>query len=479
MAKRLQLAAAEVGVTRADDPSAEQAKLQQLRADLSTDGDVRDALDVWCTARDATPPDLAALADAAGKLKLAADRFQKLLPDALDNDVVAEQRTILGRMIEGILVEVAGEGQQALAGERISRGSSSDVPTYHLTRMTRDSNWSSRLESSGTWRDAGKMVQNAIGKRALDQPVSKAIGKLNMDPVLQRFSDLDAAMKARDRSAGNGDYETRSDVLRAYLGLATELKARLDAVRSRQDELASARNASPGWSETQTISTGDVLAGVARALRDALAADPLLQDPDLAGSARRTAEQIAALASRTSLEALVEEAGDDLRKVWRTAKASELKALKASNADLGDLPGMFDKGLGLARSVVRRDREVLSTNSRAKDPRLRSPSNCTVTGPPSPGSWEAIIGLVEGLISSRATPGRSLVRVAGPVQLTRATPDAWLRSYYRSPARGQQLCQRRGRSYSPRTALTLPALSTLLQTRTWSFMPIWSRSGVL
>jgi hypothetical protein len=89
-----------------------------------------------------------------------------------------------------------------------------------------------------------------------------------------------------------------------------------------------------------------VLAGVARALRAELAADPLLQDPDLARAARTALDAIGKLAVQTSLEGLVDKAGTDLRKIWSRAKTSELDALKAAKVDLGDLPKMFDAGLG-------------------------------------------------------------------------------------------------------------------------------------
>jgi hypothetical protein len=56
--------------------------------------------------------------------------------------------------------------------------------------------------------------------------------------------------------------------------------------------------------------------------------------------------QIGTLAAQTSLETLVDKAGTDLRKVWRNAKTSELKALKAAKVDVGDLPQQFDQGLG-------------------------------------------------------------------------------------------------------------------------------------
>jgi hypothetical protein len=346
MLTRLQLATAEVGVARADDPHEEQPKLDQLRRDLGTDGNLSAALDAWCAARDRTPVDLDALADAAARIKAAVDPLRRLLTvtEIMATGVVDLQRQLLGEALDGIVVEVASEARQALAGERVSRGAASDVATYHLEKMTRDANWASRLEASKTWHDVGRMVRKAIGSATLELPVSKASGKLGLAEVVTRFSTLDRASTARD-SAGTPDYSTRSDVLRAYLGVADGLRAQFATLSQRQAELAG-DSKSRGWDAAQTRRAGDVLAGVARALEAQLAADPLVQDPDLANAARKALGEIGALARKTSLEVLVDNAGTDLRKVWRKAKTSELDALKAAKVDLGDLPTVFEHGLG-------------------------------------------------------------------------------------------------------------------------------------
>jgi hypothetical protein len=356
--KGLQLATADVATRGAADRMAEQTKLNQLRQDLAGDGGVSAALEAWCAARDATPVDLTELADAAGKLKDAVDPLRKLLDVNSNEPTDADyHRMLLGQALDGIVTEVANEGKQALAGERVARGTPSDVPTYHLERMTRDLNWSERLMASKTWADAGSMVTTAIDTkrgRFLDIPVSKASGKLNLQPVTDALAGLDAAVRARDSATPPVDYTTRSEVLRRYLAAADKLQQSLKTLQNRQVELAG-NPKSPGWDIAQTRSAGDALAGMARTLYNSLATDPLVQDPDLAGSTRTGLGQIDVLAQQTSLEGLVDKlaaglrndkTGAVLRKAWSDAKNSELKALKATGADLGDLPKQFDSGLG-------------------------------------------------------------------------------------------------------------------------------------
>lgn len=343
MLKRLQLATADVAANHAKDPTDYAAKLKQLSTDVATDSAVSTALDAWRAARDETPVDLTKLATAAADLKTAVDPLQKLLTVAGVPTDVDQQRQILGEALAGIVTEVASEGQQALAGERVSPGAASDVVTYHLTKTTRDENWASRLQTSSTWQDAGRMTRTAIGAKTLDTIVSKTGGKLDFEPLAGRLTGLDAALKARAKSSGKPDYATRSEVLRGYLGVADVLTTQLKTVRDRLAALA-ANPKSPGWDPVQARNAGDVLAGMAKALHDELATDPLIEDPDLAQAAQKARDQIDALAGQTSLQSLVDKAGNDLRKVWRTAKQAELKALKAAKVDLGNLPTMFESG---------------------------------------------------------------------------------------------------------------------------------------
>jgi hypothetical protein len=349
MIKRIALATAEAAVGQAQDPAKENAKLRQLRQDLGGDGALTKALDAWCAVRDATPIDLTKLAEVAGQLKAAADPLRTRLTTG-DLAGVGKQRGLIDEALGGIVSEVASEGLQALAGKRVARGASSDVPTYHLEKMTRDQNWVARLMNSPSWRNAGEMVNKVltkdVGTNVFSTPIDGRSAKLDLNPLADRLSALDAATKARQSASEPLGYSTRAEVLRRYGAASEALSSQLETLQLRLAAVANKQKPPPGWDAARTQKVADLLAGTARTLYLELAADPLSQDPDLKRGTRTTLQELDTLAGKTSLEARVDKAGSDLRKVWRTAKQSELKALQAAKVPLGDLPSLFDKGLG-------------------------------------------------------------------------------------------------------------------------------------
>lgn len=346
MVKKLQLATAEISAARSKDPS-DQAKLSKLREVLGTDGGVTKALDDWCTARDKAPADRSALATAAADLVDSVDALQKALATDSTSITSVDESQVLSEVLAGIVAEVSSEGLQVLAGERVSRGSASDVVTSQIEGLTRDRVWSTRLETANTWKAAGVMLENAIGDGALQRPVSKGQNgtpdiSLNIAAITSSLQQLDSAWKARE--ADPADYGKRADVLRSYVGLAGDIKTQFDIVSKRQAELSN-QKPTPGWDVAQTLRTKDLLAGMARVARSELSADPLIQDPDLARATRTVLNQVDAIAEQTSLTEQVNKAGSDLTKVWKAARDQQLKALKSTRADLGDLPVMLRTGL--------------------------------------------------------------------------------------------------------------------------------------
>ena len=128
--KRVAFGMADVYAAGAADPTTEQAKLAKLRQHLASDTELNKALDDWCAARDETPVDLKKLADAANRVKSTIDMLQALLTvdGMIGKGTVDAQRAILGEALGGFIAEVTSEGRQVLAGRRINRGTSSDVP---------------------------------------------------------------------------------------------------------------------------------------------------------------------------------------------------------------------------------------------------------------------------------------------------------------------------------------------------------------
>jgi hypothetical protein len=160
-----------------------------------------------------------------------------------------------------------------------------------------------------------------------------------LEELSTRLASLDDALEARDKAPD--DYQARADVLAGYSRLGDKLSDWLEKIR-KQAALSGKREPAPGeWGPTEVRKGGDALAGLARALQAELAADPLLQDPDLASAARSLLTRIAPLASASSLDALAAQAGIDLSKVWSAAKNKEVQALKAVGLDLGDLLNLF------------------------------------------------------------------------------------------------------------------------------------------
>jgi hypothetical protein len=152
--KLMTLGLADLYAAGAADPTAEQAKLAKLRQDLASDTELTKALDDWCAARDETPVDLKKLADAANRVKSTLDPLQALLTvDLPRKGTVDAQRATLGELLGGFIAEVTSEGRQVLAGRRINRGTSSDVSIFHLTKLTRDGTFDTRLGNSSTWAE--------------------------------------------------------------------------------------------------------------------------------------------------------------------------------------------------------------------------------------------------------------------------------------------------------------------------------------
>lgn len=334
--------------------AAERARQTDLVKVLGTDGPAAAALDQWCQLRDAVPVDEAKLSAAIDNLSVAVGQLRSDL--ALGEGVtgVGKVRAGLTEALGGFLSEVTSEAGQVAAGESVPRGKPSDLLTWHLESSTRDRNWRDRLSREASWKDAGDTLTKAIGASSLKKPISKRMGTVDVTTMTQRLSVLDAKLRSRDQatkaavaSGSRVDYQVRNDALQGYLGVADSLNTQLKLLRDGYDALSTPD--AKGWTRAQAQNAVDLVVGMVRSLGDQIAADPLVQDPDLASGTRSLLTRLDLIAGKTSLDQLADKYGTDLRKAWKTAKNIELAALKAADEDaksLKALKGMFDQGLG-------------------------------------------------------------------------------------------------------------------------------------
>jgi len=245
---------------------------------------------------------------------------------------------------EAALAQIADEGKVIAAGQRVARGASGEGLSACLLAQTADNNLRNRLEQRATWSDTTNTVESMIGRGTLDTAITVGVGKVDLVPARARLKQLDVRLKARDASPT--DYQARSDALQAYLGAIDVYASNLAVVRRGAAEIASGKKG--GWSADKAREATDLVSGMLRHLQAELAADPLIEDPDLASAARKAITDIDALTGPSSLDVTADGLGKDLRKAWKTAKASELKALKKAGVDTSMLSKVFDSGLGPA-----------------------------------------------------------------------------------------------------------------------------------
>ena len=322
--------------------------IDKLASTLSNHPEFGEALSAWCRARDAVPPDEATLSIALTQATDSLNRLKANLedrgfnPNSL-NDPLAMKVQAIRVFAEACLKCLADEAATMMTGERVPRGAPSEGMGAVLAMGTGDQNFQTRLATTESWADAGKTLRNVIGTNTLKDAVTRTTGPLDFTRVHQELASLDASLKARKTAADPIDPAMQTTVYNDYLAVIDAHVEQLQKLRAAAKEGPGGKS---GWSAAKLREVPDLLVGVLRTVKNELSADPLVQDPKFAARTREMVEKIDALAGQTSLEVDSNALGSDLRKVWKSAKSSELATLKKAGVDTKKLSAAFDAGLG-------------------------------------------------------------------------------------------------------------------------------------
>lgn len=322
----------------------QQSKLQTLRDAIAARGTLVDVLNAWSQARDAAPPDEARLADLIDKAQQEIATFSKDLAqfDSMSHDSKSAQEMVV--FSATMLNHLCRDGADVAAGQRTPRAARSGVITTGLCMGTPGQNLESRIRKVKTWSELAGTLQKMIGRNLLDQAPAKArtARQLDWPGVESHLASLDALLKQRSAAAGPLDYADRVGLLQGYTATIDAMSSRLKLLRNFEPA------AGDPWTAGRAQDAADILNAGLRRVQSELAVDPLAIDPDLAATVRNTLASVDTLAGRTSIEAQADALGPDLRASWKTAKDTQLKALRKQGLKTKDLEQSLDGGLGPA-----------------------------------------------------------------------------------------------------------------------------------
>ena len=385
------------GIAVGENPNFDE--ISQLAATCEKHHEFGEALSAWCRARDAVPTDEAALARALDQAteslsKLKAELEGRGFDPLKIQDKVSIQAQLIRLIGEGCLRHLADEAKMIMAGERIPRSGPSEGMLQLLSTQTADREFQKRIGGNGTWGAVGKTLRGAIGEKTAASDITRKIGKIDLDGAARRLASLDSALEKRKQAQAPVDYVVRSDVHTGYLDV-------IDALGQQLRKLRDAAGAGPGgrgeWSPEKLREVTDMVVLTMRCVEAELAADPLVEDPDLAASARATLSKIGPMAGATSTEAEAQTRGLDLRKLWQDAKKTELAALKRAGVDTKragvdtkKLSKAFDAGLGPTLDAWEREVAKFPRHDRATLKKL------TVEASKSLASYRAAVQAAAG-----------------------------------------------------------------------------------
>jgi hypothetical protein len=330
-----------------EDLKRDLGRMDTLAQTIAKHHEFSDALSAWCRARDAVPPDEAALAlafkqatDSLNRLKsnLEGQRFS---PDHLDDSHSMQAQTI--RVIgEASLQLLADEAQMIMNGERVPRGVPSEAMSRLLSMGVGDQNFQVRLAKSQTWAIAGTVLEKAIGRNTLKRDVTREGHPLDVARSQEQLKSLDKSLQARLGAADPTDPAVQERIYNDYLAVIDAHTRHIQTLRAAAEGGGGRLN----WTPEKLREASDLVVCMLRNVKEQLAADPLVQDPSFAARTREIVEKIDELAGPTSLEVESQTLGSDLREAWKKAKSRELAKLKKAELDTKKLSAAFDKGLG-------------------------------------------------------------------------------------------------------------------------------------
>jgi hypothetical protein len=326
-------------------------RITKLADTLDKHQDFGEALSAWCSARDAVPPDEAALAGILDKATDALNRLKNSLEgQGFDPDNVTGSTDIQAETIrlfaEASLKILSDEAAMIMAGQPVPRAAPSEGASARLAMGTGNSNFQDRIGNANSWNASGTLLGNAIGSNALLAVVTRTVGRIDLTRANQELASLDASLKARSTAADPSDPAVQTAVYDDYLAVIDAHAEQLHKLRAAAAE----KGPSPtkAWNPAKIREATDMVVTMLRTVKQSLGADPLVQDPAFATRTREMVSQIDVLAGPTSLETDSQALGSDLRKVWKTAKTQEMSALTKAGVDTKKLSAMFDAGLGPA-----------------------------------------------------------------------------------------------------------------------------------